>query len=65
MGNSDDEFLFISRKEHEGVEKIHGFQTKKYTTIFETMKNRIKIDHKKTIDIWNEYIKINQKLIKK
>ena len=44
VGDSDDEFLFISRKEHEGVEKIHGFQTKKYTTIFETMKNRIKID---------------------
>ena len=44
VGNSDDDFLFISRKEHEGVEKIHGFQTKKYTTTFETMKNRIKID---------------------
>ena len=44
VGDSDDEFIFISRKEHEGVEKIHGFQTKKYTTIFETIKNRIKID---------------------
>ena len=44
VGNSDDEFLFISRKEHEEVEKIHGFQTKKYTTIFETINNRIKID---------------------
>ena len=44
VGDSDDEFLFISRKEHGGVEKIHGFQTKKYTTIFETIKNRIKID---------------------
>ena len=28
-------------------------------------KNRIKKDHEKTIDIWNDYIKINQKLIKK
>ena len=28
VGDSDDEFLFISRKEHGGVEKIHGFQTK-------------------------------------
>ena len=44
VGDSGDDFLFISRKEHEGVEKIHGFQTKKYTTIFETIKNRIKID---------------------
>ena len=44
VGNSDDEFLFIARKEHKGVEKIHGFQAKKYTTIFETIKNRIKID---------------------
>lgn len=28
-------------------------------------KNRIKIDHDKTIDIWNDYINLNQKLIKK
>ena len=44
VGDSGDEFLFISRKEHDGLEKIYGFQTKKYTTIFETIKNRIKID---------------------
>ena len=43
VGDSDDDFYLFQEKSMKG-EKIHGFQTKKYTTIFETIKNRIKID---------------------
>ena len=44
VGNGENDIISITRVSYNGVESIHGFKAKKYTTIFETIDSKIEID---------------------